>query len=155
MKSRDVFENFIENNLDSCFRFAYTYVKNKEAAEDIVSDSVLKALKSIHALKDGAKVKPWFFRIIANTALNDIRSRKKFTSLDEAAMSAVNHKEDDYSRVTLESMFECLPVKLYEVVTLRYLEDMTIPEISQVTGVNENTVKSRLYRALDMLKKNL
>ena len=70
-------------------------------------------------------------------------------------MSAVNHKEDDYSRVTLESMFECLPVKLYEVVTLRYFEDMTIPEISQVTGVNENTVKSRLYRALDMLKKNL
>ncbi len=155
MKSRDIFENFIENNLDSCFRFAYTYVKNKEAAEDIVSDSVLKALKSIHTLKDSAKVKPWFFRIIANTALNDIRSRKKFASLDEAAMSAVSHKEDDYSRVTLESMFSCLPGNLYEVVTLRYFEDMTIPEISQVTGVNENTVKSRLYRALDMLKKNL
>ena len=155
MKSRDAFEDFIENNLDSCFRFAYTYVKSREAAEDIVHDSVLKALKSLHTLKDCGKIKSWFFKIIANTALNDIRSRKKFVAFNEAALSAVGNREDDYSRVTLESMFKCLPENLCEAVTLRYFENMTISEIAEVTGINENTVKSRLYRALEMLKKTL
>ena len=50
---RKQFESFLENNLDSAYRFAYSYVGNREDAEDAVSESVVKALKALGGLKNG------------------------------------------------------------------------------------------------------
>ena len=50
MEKKQLFETFITQNLDGAFRFAYTYMKNKEDAEDVVNESVIKALRSIRSL---------------------------------------------------------------------------------------------------------
>ena len=52
MSTRKAFEKFMEGNIDNAYRFAYTFVKNKPDAEDILSESAVKALKAIKTLKD-------------------------------------------------------------------------------------------------------
>ena len=60
--------------------------------------------------------------------------------------------EDDHSQINLQIILDKLEVKYREIIVLRFMEDMTIKEIAQVTGINESTVKTRLYRALEILK---
>lgn len=153
---RKQFESFLENNLDSAYRFAYSYVGNREDAEDAVSESVVKALKALGGLKNVAYMKTWFFRIIINTA-NDMHRKNGKTVFieDNAAFSNEDGVEDDYSRVNLESLFECLTEEQRAVVVLRFFEDMKLGQIAEVLSVNENTVKTRLYKALEIIKKKL
>ena len=70
MRKRKRLEKFLEENLDSIYRFAYTYMRNRENAEDVVSDSVVKALKAVGNLKNEDSMKCWFYSIVANTALS-------------------------------------------------------------------------------------
>lgn len=63
MSTRKAFEKFMEGNIDNAYRFAYTFVKNKPDAEDILSESAVKALKAIKTLKDEKYLKSWFYKI--------------------------------------------------------------------------------------------
>ena len=68
MSKEKLFGRFITENLDNAYRFAFIYVNDQQLAEDIVSDSVVRALKSLHRLKSEEFLKTWFYKIIANTA---------------------------------------------------------------------------------------
>lgn len=150
MKNKQLFEKYIAENLDNAYRFAYTFTKNQCDAEDIVSESVVKALAAADSIKNPQYIKPWFYRIISNTAVTFLKSKKRFQSAEEFENDLT--AEDDYSEVTLMSIINNLDLKYRETVVLRFLENMRISEIAEVTGVNENTVKTRLYRALELLK---
>ena len=63
----ELVENFIVENREAHYRLAYSYVRNKENALDIVQDAILKALSSIDRLEEIAYLKTWFYRIIVNT----------------------------------------------------------------------------------------
>lgn len=152
MKKANMFEQFINENIDAAYRFAFTYAKNKEDAEDILNESVVKALRSLHTLKDPAKIKSWFYTIIARTALNHIKNRQKIVYLEDDAMEHLEPLTDDYSHISFEELMESLDPKYRQILVLRFLEDMTISEVAQILELNENTVKSRLYRALERLK---
>ncbi|MBM6830036.1 RNA polymerase sigma factor [Anaerotignum lactatifermentans] len=152
MNKANMFEQFINENVDAAYRFAYTYVKNKEDAEDILNESVVKALRSINSLKDTGKMKSWFYTIIARTALSHIKDRQKIIYLEDGAMEHLEPLTDDYSHISFEEMMDHLDPKHRPILVLRFLEDMTISEVAQILELNENTVKSRLYRALERLK---
>lgn len=153
MSDRKLIEDFIKNNINSAYRFAFTYTKNQQDAEDVVSESVIKAIKASGNLKDSSKVKTWFFRIVSNTAINYINRNKKVIPFDE--ISTDESYLDSYNFSSINDVIEKLPKEYLEVITLRYFEDMKLKEISEVIGVNENTVKTRLYRALKILKKEV
>lgn len=82
-----------------------------------------------------------------------IRTRRNFESVDDTEDRLVS--EDDYSKITLMSIISRLDIKYREIIILRFLEDMQLNEIAEITGVNENTVKTRLYRALEKLKADM
>ncbi len=152
MSKKQLFKNYITENIDNAYRFAYTYAGNREDAEDIVSESVIKALKSIDGLKNTEKIKPWFYRIIANTSIDFINSRNRIIRSDLSEAENVLGTEDDYSRFTVDSIIESLDEKYKMIVILRFCEDMTIKEIGKVLNLNENTVKTRLYSAMKQLE---
>lgn len=155
MRLRKQFESFLEKNLDSAYRFAYSCTGNREDAEDAVSESVIKALKALGSLKNEAYMKTWFFRIIINTSKDMHRKNSKTVFIgDEKVFSNENGVEDDYSRVNLESLFGCLTEEQRAVMVLRFFEDMKLSQIAEVLSVNENTVKTRLYKALEVIKKH-
>ena len=150
MSKSKILNEYITQNIDSAYRFAFTYVKNREDAEDIVSESVIKAINHVGSLKNPQNVKPWFYKIVANTALNFIKKKNRTVSIEDSFV--MPSATDDYSEINLESILNGLEQKYKEVVVLRFLEDMKIVEIAQVLGINENTVKTRLYKALKILR---
>ena len=152
MSNRQLLEKFITENLDNAYRFAYSYTKNSQAAEDVVSESVIKALSAIDTLKNKEFLKTWFYRIIINTAISRIRSEQKIIYIDSKDTDIYEKTFDDYSHITLNEFIEKLDEKYKTVIILRYFVDMTLEEISKVTGENLSTVKSRLYRGLKILK---
>jgi RNA polymerase sigma-70 factor (ECF subfamily) len=66
-------EEYIRNNQENIYRFAYSYVKNRTDALDIVQESIYKALKNYRSLKDNSKIKSWFFSIVRNTSLTYLK----------------------------------------------------------------------------------
>ena len=65
MSRKTSFERFVMDNMDSCYRFAYSYAKNKEDAEDILNESMLKGWKSVGDLREERFMKTWFYKIIS------------------------------------------------------------------------------------------
>ncbi len=150
VKKRQLFEEYITKNIDSAYRFAYTYVKNTADAEDIVNESVAKAISSLNSLRNTKYIKTWFYKIISNSAINFLHYKKRYVYIEDSIskMSC----EDDYSDISFNSIINILDIKYREIIVLRFLEDMPIKEIADILGINENTVKTRLYRGLKILK---
>ncbi len=155
-KNKQLFEEFITNNTDNAYRFAFTYAKNREDAEDIVAESVIRALRSVEKLKNPECMKAWFYKIIVNTALTHKKSNSKFVQTDfsESEVLLPPH-EDDYSDFTLRDTLSFLDDDLRCIVVLKICEDMTFDEIASVTALSCGTVKTRFYRALKILKREL
>lgn len=143
----------IIDNKENLYRLAYSYVKNKEDALDIVQDSIYKALTSIGLLQNPEAVKSWMFRIVVNTSLDFLRKHKRLQPVDDETLELYSSgAEDAYSDIDLERTLDDLPYKYRSVIVLRYLEDMKIEEVAEILNENVNTVKTRLYQALRLLK---
>lgn len=153
MSGRKLVENFIKNNISSAYRFAFTYMKNQQDAEDVVSESIIKALKASDSVKDMSRLKPWFYKIVSNTAINNLKKNMKVIPFEE--LDDKNSYEDSYDISNFDEMLNKLPKEYIAIITLRYLEDMKIKDISDILSINENTVKTRLYRALKILKEDV
>ena len=102
-KNRQLFEQFIGQNLNGAYRFAYSYVKNQQDAEDIVSQSVIKALSQVHRLKEITAMKSWFYRIIANSANSYLRKGKKVVYLESEEWDVVGSVTDSYEMCIRDS----------------------------------------------------
>lgn len=154
MIKRKIFEDYIEENIDKAFRFAYSYSGNKSDAEDVVSESVVKALSKISSLRDTEKINCWFMSIIANTAKQNLRRQKKFVFESEDSAEKIAAKEES-SFFEFEDLIKNLDVKYRELLIMKYFEGFTFKEISEISSLSENTVKTRLYRAIELLKPKL
>lgn len=146
-------ETFIIENREAHYRLAYSYVRNKETALDIVQDSIFKALKSIDRLEEITYLKTWFYRIIINTSIDFIRKHKRVTVMEDEILSIhLPQLEDEMTDMDLQDAINQLAPKYKTLIILRFFEDLQIDEIAAVTDQNINTVKTRLYSALKKLR---
>jgi RNA polymerase sigma-70 factor (ECF subfamily) len=152
MTNKQLFEIYIHQNKNSIYRFAYTYTKNQEEAEDVVNESVLKALKSINSLRNPEHMRVWFYRIVVNTALSNIKKNRKIMYIDPTDMEDIQDQGDDFSNISFEQMIETLEPKYKSIVVLRFFEGMPLEDIARILDENLNTVKTRLYKALKILR---
>lgn len=152
MTNKHLFETYISQHINSIYRFAYTYTANQEDAEDVVNESVLKALKSINTLRKSDQIGTWLYRIVANTALTNIKRNKKVMYIDPIDMANVQDDGDDFSDISFEQMIGVLEPKYKSIVVLRFFERMPLEDIALILDENLNTVKTRLYKALKILR---
>lgn len=146
----------ITDNKENIYRLAYSYVKNKEDALDVVQDSIIKAITSIELLQNPEAIKSWLYRIVVNTSLDFLRKQKKIQIVDEETIEFYSPgKEDIYQDIDLERTLDDLPHKYRSVIVLRYFEDLKIEEVAEVLNENVNTIKTRLYQALHLLRINM
>lgn len=151
-----VFKRFVSENLDRSYAFAYTLVKNSQDAEDIVHDSVIKGMKSIGKLRDVNKIKPWFYRIISNSAFNMLKRQNKMLPVEDQILEeTLVEPSKDVSNINFEEMIAFLEPELRAIIVLRFFEDMTIKETAEILNINENTAKTRLYKALKLLRADM
>lgn len=146
-------EKFLIENREAHYRLAYSYVRNKENALDIVQDSIVKALNSIDRLEEIAYFKTWFYRIIVNTSIDFIRKHKRMTVMDDDVLSVyLPQLEDELTDMDLQDAIDQLPSTYKTLIILRFFEDLKIEEIAAITNENMNTTKTRLYSALKKLR---
>lgn len=145
---------FIYENQAAMYRLAFSYARNREAALDIVQDTVVQAISHAHTLRSEAAVKAWVYRILINESLAYLRRNQRMILLDELP-EITAPQEDPGAKVDVYRAVERLELKLRIVVILRYFEDMKLEDIAAATGANLNTVKARLYRALKKLRQEL
>lgn len=155
-KTEKILTNCITANKENVYRLAYSYVKNKEDALDIVQESIYKAITNIELLKDPNAVKSWFYRIVVNTSLDFLRRNKKVQAMEPEMIETYSlGAEDIYTDMDLKRTLEDLPTKYRSVIVLRYFEDLKIDEVAAVLNENTNTIKTRLYQALQLLRVKL
>lgn len=151
-KEKALVQLIIENK-ENFYRLAFSYVKNKDDALDIVQESIHKALLTLGNLNEEQKLKSWFYRIVVNKSLDFLRKHRRVNVVDDTTLELYckgNH--DVYQDIDLERFLDDLPEKFRTVIVLRYFEDLKIEEIAEILKENQNTIKTRLYRALSMLR---
>lgn len=145
-------EKYIIENREYYYRLAYSYVKNESDSLDIIQESIIKALMSIEGLKEMEKIKPWFYKIVVRTSIDYIRKHKKYKDMIEISEIINNGKADEYRNLDLYKALDELDETYRTIIILRYFEDMKIEDIAYILDENPNTVKTRLYRGLKILK---
>ena len=144
-------EHILDGQTDF-YRLAMSYVKNRDAALDVVQEAIVKALSKVDTVREPAYLKTWFYRILINEAMNHFRRNRNLVSLDEAMADRTAEAPDPGERLDLYAAIDRLSFQEQTVIKLRYFQDMKLEEIAQATGANLSTVKTRLYKALRKLK---
>jgi RNA polymerase sigma-70 factor (ECF subfamily) len=148
-----ILENYIIQNKESHYRLAYSYVKNKDDALDIVQESIFKALNAVESLANAEHIKTWFYRILVNTSLDVLRKKGKLSYVEDVVLDLnAEAKDDIYENIDLQTAMDNLPHNYRMILSLRYFEDLKLEEIAAILGENLNTVKTRLYAGLKRLR---
>ena len=154
--AREILIEYIKDNQEKLYKIAYTYTRNQDLALDIVQEAVTKALENIHKLRQEEFVKTWFYRILINEALQNVKRNRKFIEYELLENETYMHstEENIVENIDIYNRIEKLNDKLKTVIILRFFENLKIEEIAIITKTNTNTVKSRLYKGLNEIKKD-
>ncbi len=148
--------SYIVENQNKFYRVAYSYARNQEDALDIVQNAVCKALESYKNLRNADAVKTWFYRILINESLAAIKQRKKELLSDDNPQKEEAYYEKGYEQQDdIKEELDRLEEDIQTITRLRFFEELSLKEISEITGLNLNTVKTKLYRGLKLLRENI
>jgi RNA polymerase sigma-70 factor, ECF subfamily len=151
---QSAFTTFIRESKLSIYRLAYSYTKNEQDALDVIQDSIQKGWAALHTLTKIERMKSWFYTILVRTAIDRLRKQKRIELMSDERIAQIADY-DTYKNLDLHEALEHLPLQLREVIVLRYFEDLKMEEVAQILSLPLSTVKSRLYRALKLLKMEL
>ncbi len=136
------------------FRAAYLILRDRAAAEDVAQETFLRAFRAAHRVDPGEGVRPWLYRIAVNTALSELRRRKRETAAlqrNRTMSMAVDPSDASDTAAVVAEAIERLPDRLRVTIICRYFLDLSEREISNVLKVRPGTVKSRLHEARRLL----
>ncbi|SFP43394.1 RNA polymerase, sigma subunit, SigV [Oscillibacter sp. PC13] len=143
---------FLVENQTRFYRLAYSYLKNREEALDAVQSAVCRALEKQDSLQEPDAMRAWFYRILINICTDVLRRRKLVTLIPPEALDAGSYEDPLPSDGTLAERVNALPPEIQTIIKLRFYEELSLKEISMVTGCNLSTVKTRLYSGLKKLR---
>ena len=144
--------DYLVAHQENFYRLAFSYVKNRDAALDVVQESIVKALAKADTVRRPEYIKTWFYRILLNESMNHYRRTRRLVPLEGAAPVAAGPRGGPAGPVELHDAMERLEPREQAIIRLRFFEDMKLEEIARVTATNLNTVKSRLYKSLRKLR---
>lgn len=140
------------------YRTALSIVKNREIAKDVTQNGFIKSWEKLQSFNPKYKFYSWLYRIVANEALNNLRSKKNFEKLSShrsentTPFADVIKKEENR---LLYKAIEALSEEFSSVIYLRHFEELSYKEIAEVLEIKEKTVKSRLYGARMKLRESI
>lgn len=137
------------------FNFACWLTQDRAAAEDLVQETFMKALKGFSSFRQGTNFRAWIYRILRNTFLTSRTGLAATVSLDadDAPAEPATHETPEsvflarLEQDTIQNALTELPVNFREIILLCDLEEMSYQEISQTLSIPIGTVMSRLSRA--------
>ena len=163
--SREEFriEDLMRQHGNAVLRTAYSYVKDKDAAEDLFQEVFIKAYYNMDKFRGDCSIRSWLIRITINVCKDYLKSayQQKVVPMMEFEEDAIV-SDNDFEEIEtadrnemIRRTVETLPDTYREVVVSVYFNEMSVAETAASLGIAEGTVKSRLSRARDMLKNKL
>ena len=135
---------------------------DEELAADATHDVFLRAYEARNSYQEGRNVDTWLFSIAYNICKNHYRSNayeaQLMASLDAEPVSHQQIEVDLDAAMLDEALAQVLselPTPLHQLFSLHYEEELTIPQIAEIVGVPEGTVKSRLHKTMNIIRKKL
>ena len=150
--TKEKFADLIREYKLPMYRLSYGILQNEMDAEDAVGEAVIKAYEHLDSLREIDKFRQWIMMITANEAKHIFRKRKRVDLTEDVSRYGIS-QNDKYDE--LWDMILTLDEKYRSVIILFYYDQMKIKEISEILHITEGTVKSRMARAKDILKKQL
>lgn len=169
--NEEIFDKELLPHIDALKTFAFHLAFNENDANDLVQETYMKAYRFIDKYHQGTNAKAWLFKICKNAYINHYRKRSKRPTRVDFEDIVTYHDSDD-SKVPgyldlREELFDqmmgdevtiainALPIDFRTVVLLCDIEGFTYEEIAKIIDVPIGTVRSRLFRARNMLKEKL
>jgi len=168
---QEAFGEIVELFKDKVFQLCYRMLGNRHEAEDIAQEAFVRAYVNIHSFNQSRKFSTWLYRIATNLCIDRIRKKKPDYFLDAElagtegltmySQIASEGKSPDSEVETMELQeivqreILRLPDKYRVVIVLRYIDDLSLNEISEVLEMPLGTVKTRIHRAREALRKQL
>jgi RNA polymerase sigma-70 factor (ECF subfamily) len=175
LRDRDerAFRELVDSHRDRVFNITYRMLGHRAEAEDVAQEVFITVFKTIDAFREESKFSTWLYRVTVNHCKNRIKylARRRDRDRDEldetstetngAAGAPLGHVPPDRAlagaqlEVLLQEAIANLDDDHRVVVVLRDIEDLSIEEICDITGLPDGTVKSRLHRARLALRKRM
>ena len=146
----DAFLALMLTHKEALYLTALAYLKNKEDALEAVQEVTFRAYEKIHSLKKPEYAKTWLVRIMMNYCRDALHKQKRLLLNENLVMQ--QGFSEDYTYLEVEEALVRLTDEQRELIHLKYLQDIKIKEIAEMTATPESTVKTRLYKALKVLR---
>lgn len=159
-RDRDaLLEQWMQDYGTRIMHLAYLYLKDRQLAEDVTQEVFIRAYQHMDGFRGDSSVYTWLYRIAVNLCRDRLRSpwwKRLVMPGDLPAMTGGEQPEETaLSALRKESIVRqvmALPDHYREIVVLYYYQELSTTDIAAVTGLSENTVKTRLHRARQQLK---
>ena len=141
------------------FNTAYRMVSDSDDAADVTQNAFVKAFEKIDTYNPAYKFFNWLYRITVNEALNHINRQKRNREFDYDTPSNLPTPEENYALAEMSSLLQralmAMNLEHRVVIVLKHLLFLSYREIAEILQISEKTVKSRLFTARQILKKQL
>ncbi|BCB02031.1 RNA polymerase sigma factor SigW [Bacillus sp. KH172YL63] len=168
---QNAFAELVELYKDKVFQICYRMLGNRHEAEDIAQEAFIRAFVNIETFNQKRKFSTWLFRIATNLCIDRIRKKKPDYFLDAEVAGTegltmysqvaadVQLPEDEVENMELQETIQMeiskLPEKYRSVIVLKYIEELPLQEISEILDLPLGTVKTRVHRGREALRKQL
>jgi RNA polymerase sigma-70 factor (ECF subfamily) len=149
----------LESDRGRLFRMAYAWSQNQDVADEVVQQTMIKAMHGIDKVRNIDAIDSWLFRMLSNCFIDLCRKRREEVDVDDVALFTQDTPETIHLQnemlISVRSAIACLPVKHRQVITLIDIESFSYAEVACILDIPQGTVMSRLNRARQSLKKIL
>lgn len=154
---KESFQHLYNTYAPSAIRTAYAITRHDELAKDAVQETFIRVYRNIDTYKPERPFAPWFYQILTNECMRMLKkesmsSKVNFTDAERIpalSVEAFDELSILYNMIQLLEDIHRIPL------ILKYVEGFTEKEIADILSLNQNTVKSRLYKGRNKLKKTL
>ncbi|QTD39780.1 RNA polymerase sigma factor SigW [Sporosarcina sp. Te-1] len=169
--NHEAFEEIVTMFQHRLYQVCYRMLGNRQEAEDIAQEAFVRAYVNIHTYDQKRKFSTWLFRIATNLCIDRIRKKKPDYYLDAevpgteglnmysqiAASGDLPEEEVEKMETQERIQYEIgrLPDKYRSVIILRYMEELPLQEISDILELPLGTVKTRVHRGREALRKQM
>ena len=164
-EQQEAFAEIVQQHSVMMLHTAYQIVRDRDTAQDVVQDALIKAWLHLPELRESGALRSWLKRIVINHCISNERKQARSATLmrlsldEQPADLAYQITDDFYGRLErdwdLAQAITYLPVKQQIVIILHYYDDMTLPMMARVLHLSENTLKKRIQAALINLRSAL
>jgi RNA polymerase sigma-70 factor (ECF subfamily) len=150
------FNELLEREIPRLRRYAHALMRNATDADDLVQETLLRALSKSHLWQEGSDLRAWLFTIMHNSRVNDVRRAVRTgISASEDELGRIGVSGGQHERISLgevQAAIDRLPEEQRATILLVGLEGLDYEEAAAVLGIPLGTVRSRLSRARAQLR---